>query len=187
VIPGWLQGYRKGSDFALTGSYETEEEVIAALWDTYDRHQAEFELESKLRKQGLGYRRHPSLDVFFTYFKVGWLSPEGFHQRKVGAEGEQPCILKRGTHEVLQVLSHKEAMDLLDYRQPPQTFREYCEESLERQRRKPHERHGQALFNHLLECRPTLAESIRETKNDPFYWTSSESIDQFLEWLEKEW
>lgn len=45
-------------------------------------------------------------------------------------------------------------------------------------------RYGQALFNVLLERNPDLAEQVRGTELDPFYWeaNASQTLD-FQSWL----
>lgn len=51
------------------------------------------------------------------------------------------------------------------------------------------ERYGQAMFNHLLEVRPDLAEQIRGTENDPFHCCSStdQQFDRFVAYIEQHW
>lgn len=50
-----------------------------------------------------------------------------------------------------------------------------------------HERWGQAMFNHLSEIRPDLAEKIQGTDKDPFYSLVVDSkFENFLSFLETE-
>ena len=55
--------------------------------------------------------------------------------------------------------------------------------------RKTSERYGQAMFNHLAEVRPEMAEMVRGTKNDPFYVLSPTDArwDAFVEFIESNW
>jgi hypothetical protein len=57
--------------------------------------------------------------------------------------------------------------------------------------RERHWRYGQALFNHLLEVRPELAERVKGTDIDPFYLEGpaqdSNKWDRFIEFLESNW
>jgi hypothetical protein len=50
-------------------------------------------------------------------------------------------------------------------------------------------RYGQALFNHLLDVRPELAEEIRGTDKDPFYieTLSDPKYKNFLDFLSERW
>lgn len=50
-------------------------------------------------------------------------------------------------------------------------------------------RYGQAMFNHLLEVRPDLAEAVRGTDKDPFYVKelADPRWDRFVEFIESEW
>ncbi len=59
------------------------------------------------------------------------------------------------------------------------------------------ERYGQAMFNHLHEVQPELAEKVRGTEMDPFY-CSSGSVkdlirpndsrwDRFVQFIETNW
>ena len=51
------------------------------------------------------------------------------------------------------------------------------------------ERYGQAMFNHLCEVRPDLAEQIRGTDKDPFYCTSpmDPKFDAAIAFIEANW
>lgn len=51
------------------------------------------------------------------------------------------------------------------------------------------ERYGQAMFNHLHEVRPDLAEAVRSTDKDPFYVERLDDPrwDKFVEFLEANW
>jgi hypothetical protein len=50
-------------------------------------------------------------------------------------------------------------------------------------------RYGQAMFNHLLEVRPDLAETVRGTDKDPFYVQELKDPkwDRFVEYIELNW
>lgn len=53
------------------------------------------------------------------------------------------------------------------------------------------ERYGQAMFNHLVEIRPDLAEKIRGTNMDPFFCNRpndpSGKFDRFVQFIEENW
>lgn len=51
------------------------------------------------------------------------------------------------------------------------------------------ERYGQAMFNHLCEVRPELAEQCRATNKDPFYCSSptDPNFDRFISFIESAW
>mgnify|MGYP003645749907 CR=1 FL=1 len=50
------------------------------------------------------------------------------------------------------------------------------------------ERIGQALFNHLYQVKPELAEKVRGTDMDPFYVEYGHpNWDRFIVFIEKEW
>jgi len=47
-------------------------------------------------------------------------------------------------------------------------------------------RYGQALFNKLVEMHPEVAEIVRGTTLDPFYWDKADVITKdFLVWVGK--
>jgi hypothetical protein len=50
-------------------------------------------------------------------------------------------------------------------------------------------RYGQAIFNHLCEVRPDLAEKARGTDKDPFYVErlNDSRWDNFVAFIETEW
>jgi hypothetical protein len=51
------------------------------------------------------------------------------------------------------------------------------------------ERYGQAMFNHLCEIRPELAEAVHGTESDPFYAQdfTDPRWDRFVEFIETHW
>lgn len=51
------------------------------------------------------------------------------------------------------------------------------------------ERYGQAMFNHLYEVRPDLAEQVRSQPTDPFYVEklNHPAWDRFVYFIEKNW
>ena len=51
------------------------------------------------------------------------------------------------------------------------------------------ERYGQAMFNHLCDVRPDLAERVRGTVNDPFYVErlNHPNWDRFVAYIEANW
>lgn len=51
------------------------------------------------------------------------------------------------------------------------------------------ERYGQAMFNHLCEVRPDLAERVRMTNMDPFHVSalSDPRWDRFVAFIEARW
>jgi hypothetical protein len=51
------------------------------------------------------------------------------------------------------------------------------------------ERYGQAMFNHLSEVRPELAEAVRGTEMDPFHVQriNDPRWDKFVEFIEMYW
>ena len=53
--------------------------------------------------------------------------------------------------------------------------------------KKTRERYGQALFNHLYEVRPALAQRVQNSDKDPFYATSGDRINRFVLFIETEW
>lgn len=49
-------------------------------------------------------------------------------------------------------------------------------------------RMGQACFNHLLSVNRDLAEKVRATQFDPFYWeVGDKPYQDFCHWLEENW
>ena len=52
-----------------------------------------------------------------------------------------------------------------------------------------HERYGQAMFNHLAEVRPELANRVKEAGVDPFYCDSPNhpKVDAFTQFIESNW
>lgn len=53
-----------------------------------------------------------------------------------------------------------------------------------------HERKAQAVFNHLCEVRPGLAEIVRGTDRDPYYVTDTDTSDtwkRFVVFIESNW
>lgn len=70
------------------------------------------------------------------------------------------------------------------------TLEEYYKGAMKRMReKKGGERYGQALFNHLEEVRPDLANKVRTTVYDPFYahTVKDKRVVQFDNFLEKSW
>lgn len=55
--------------------------------------------------------------------------------------------------------------------------------------RNTRERYGQAMFNHLCEVKPDLAEKVRNTNMDPFYCASpmEAKFNCFIEFIESNW
>jgi hypothetical protein len=55
--------------------------------------------------------------------------------------------------------------------------------------RNSQERYGQAMFNHLRQVRPDLAERVRGTDKDPFYVSAltDPRWDRFVAFIENEW
>lgn len=55
--------------------------------------------------------------------------------------------------------------------------------------RKTNERYGQAMFNHLVEVRPDLAECVRGSLADPFYVErlADPRWDKFVNYIETQW
>jgi hypothetical protein len=55
--------------------------------------------------------------------------------------------------------------------------------------RKTGERYCQAMFNHLHDVRPDLAEQVRGTDKDPFYCPSPDDPrwDRFVNFIETNW
>lgn len=54
--------------------------------------------------------------------------------------------------------------------------------------RKNRERYGQAMFNHLLDINPKMAEYIRGTNKDPSYATLDHpNWERFTKFLENNW
>lgn len=55
--------------------------------------------------------------------------------------------------------------------------------------RKNNERYCQAMFNHLVEVRPDLAEQVRGSDMDPFYCQTPQDPrwDRFVNFIETNW
>lgn len=64
----------------------------------------------------------------------------------------------------------------------------FYSDSLDRAK-KTNERHGQAMFNHLFEIRPDLANEVRGTDKDPFHIIKSSHPNwaRFVEFIESRW
>lgn len=65
------------------------------------------------------------------------------------------------------------------------TLGEFFRAAVERWLNSEHERLGQAIFNHLLEVRPDLAEQIRGTELDPFH--NDGVLSELEKWLAVYW
>jgi len=64
-------------------------------------------------------------------------------------------------------------------------MKKYMKQVEEEETNHPEWRYGQVLFNVLYEMKPKIANEIRGTNSDPFYFTKGPKTYRFIKWLEE--
>lgn len=66
-------------------------------------------------------------------------------------------------------------------------FNDYYEEVINTLAKEPEWRVGQAAFNILMDYRPNLAEEVRATNLDPFFFDTWDGCEAFFALVEERW